>query len=107
MNSLKFAPHLITQILSGEKTSTWRLFDDKNIKEGEELIFINSETGEQFCTAKVTKTVTRTLGTLSDEDWIGHERYSSEEEMYKTFREYYGDKVDKNTEVKIVSFDLL
>jgi hypothetical protein len=107
MPTLKFAPHLVTQILSGDKTSTWRLFDDKNIKEGDDLIFINKETGEQFGIAKVNKIVIRTLGTLTDEDWTGHQRYSSEEEMYKTFRGYYGDKVDENTEVKIISFDLL
>jgi hypothetical protein len=107
MPTLKFAPHLVAQILSGEKTFTWRLFDDKNLKEGDKLAFINKETGEQFGTAKITKLVTRTLSTLTEEDWTGHQRYSSEEEMYKTFRGYYGDKVDENTEVKIISFDLL
>lgn len=28
MKSLKFASHLVEKITSGEKTSTWRLFDD-------------------------------------------------------------------------------
>jgi hypothetical protein len=107
MPTLKFAPHLVTQILSGQKTSTWRLFDDKNLKEGDELIFVNKETGEQFGIAKITKLVVRTLGTLSDVDWTGHETYSSEEEMYKTYSGYYGDKVDENTEVKILSFSFL
>lgn len=107
MKTLKFAPHLVTKILSGQKTTTQRLFDDKNLKEVDELIFENSETGEQFAKAKIKKVVVKTLGTLSDEDWIGQDRFSSEEEMYKVYRGYYGDKVDENTEVKIVTFTLL
>jgi hypothetical protein len=34
MKTLKFKPHLVEQILTGTKTSTWRLFDDKNIMGG-------------------------------------------------------------------------
>lgn len=107
MSTLKFAPHLVTQILSGQKTSTQRLFDDKNLKEGDELIFVNSETGEQFAKAKIEKVVVKTLGTLTEEDWVGQDKFSSEEEMYKVYKGYYGDKVDENTEVKIITYILL
>jgi hypothetical protein len=31
MKTLKFYDNLIPLILSGEKTSTWRIFDDKNL----------------------------------------------------------------------------
>jgi len=34
MKTLKFAPDLCAQILAGTKTSTWRLFDDKNLMGG-------------------------------------------------------------------------
>lgn len=33
--TLKFTPELSAKILSGEKTSTWRLFDDKNLQKGD------------------------------------------------------------------------
>ena len=105
MKTLKFAPHLVEQILSGEKTSTWRLFDDKDLQEGNELIFINKETTEQFGTATITSLKIRTLGTLTVDDWIGHEKFSSDEKMYASYRKYYGDKVDENSEVKILTFD--
>jgi len=105
MKTLKFTPQLVQKILSGEKTSTWRLFDDKDLKNGDGLAFINKETGEQFGLATITSLKIRTLGTLTDEDWVGHERFSSEEEMYSTYRKYYGDKVDKDSEVKILTFD--
>jgi hypothetical protein len=103
--TLKFAPELVSKILSGEKTSTWRLFDDKDLKLGDRLLFINKETGVQFGSAVITSLRIKTLGSLVPEDWIGHEAFSSEEEMYNTYKKYYGDKVDSNTEVKIIRFD--
>ncbi len=105
MKSLKFKPHLVEKILSGEKTSTWRLFDDKDLRIGDELIFINQETGKEFGKAKITNLKVKTLGTLTDDDWKGHERYTSKEEMYKHYRGYYGDKVNEDSELKIIDFD--
>lgn len=105
MKSLKFAPHLVEKILSGEKFSTFRLFDDKNMTLGDDLVFINKENGEEFGSAKITALKTKTLGTLTEDDWIGTDKYPSEEEMYKDFRKYYGDKVNENTEVKIIRFN--
>ncbi len=105
MKTLKFKPHLVAQILSGEKTSTWRLFDDKDLQVGDSLTFINQETQEEFGTAQITGMKVKTLGTLSDDDWAGHERYASEEEMYAHYRQYYGDRVGADSEVKIIAFD--
>jgi 16S rRNA (adenine1518-N6/adenine1519-N6)-dimethyltransferase len=104
MKTLKFKSHLCDQILDGSKTSTWRLFDDKDLQNGDELEFLNKDTGETFGTATITSLYTKTLGTLEDKDWEGHERFASDEEMYSTYRQYYGDSVDKNTEVKLLSF---
>jgi hypothetical protein len=105
MKKLKFAPELCIQILAGTKTSTWRLFDDKNLQTGDFLQFINTDTLEQFGVAKIISLKTTTLGTLEDADWQGHERFDSEEEMYNTYKTYYGDRVSPATEVKIIHFD--
>lgn len=105
MKTLKFKPHLVERILGGTKTSTWRLFDDKDLQVGDELAFMDKETGSQFGTAKVTDMKIKTLGTLTDEDWEGHEKYKSEEEMYEHYRSYYGEKVGPDSELKIISFD--
>lgn len=104
MKTLKFTPELCKLILSGDKTSTWRLFDDKDLTVGDDLEFVNKETGEVIALAVITSMKLKTLGTLTDEDWNGHERYSSEEEMYKAYREYYGDRVNSNSELKIIDF---
>ncbi len=104
MKTLKFAPQLVEQILHGEKTSTWRLFDDKDLQVGNELAFINKETGQKFGTAVVESLTVKTFGTLNDEDWAGHEKFASEDELYKTYSKYYGKIVGGHTEVKILSF---
>lgn len=104
MKTLKFTPELCTQILAGTKTSTWRLFDDKDLTAGDELTFVNKETLESFGTGEITQLYTKTLGTLVESDWIGHERFASDKVMYETYRSYYGDKVNPETEVKIIQF---
>ncbi len=106
MKTLKFTPELVLKILFGEKTSTWRLFDDKDLKVGDKLVLINKETGEEFGKAVITSLRIRTLGTLTDKDWVGHEKFASEAEMYATYRKYYGDKVNKDSEVKILTLEL-
>lgn len=53
----------------------------------------------------ITSLKIKTLNTISDEDWDGHVRYSSQEEMVEAFCKYYGDKVDLNSEVKILIYD--
>ncbi len=105
MKTLKFTPELVKKILSGEKISTWRLFDDKDLQIEDELEFINKETLETFGYAKITSLKIKTLGTLVDEDWVGHEKFFSEEEMYDAYKKYYGDKVNKDSELKIIAFD--
>ena len=105
MKTLKFEPKLCELILNGTKTATWRFFDEKDLRIGDTLQFITKETGEVFGTAVITDVYVKTLGTLNEADWAGHEGYPSEEIMYQTYRGYYGDKVNENTEVKIVRFD--
>jgi hypothetical protein len=104
MKTLKFAPELCEQIIARIKTSTWRLFDDKDLTVGDEINFVNKATLESFGTGEITQLYTKTLGTLEESDWIGHERFDSEEAMYSTYKTFYGDRVTPETEVKIIHF---
>lgn len=104
MKTLKFRPHLVEQITAGTKTCTWRLFDDKDLQEGDIIDVFNKETGDQFGVVTITNVRTKSLGELEEADWEGHDRYESEEAMYAEFRSYYGDSVNPNTDVKIISF---
>lgn len=53
MKKLKFANNLIHLILSGEKTSTWRLFDDKSLEIKDKLDFLDSEKEKKFAEAEI------------------------------------------------------
>lgn len=106
MKTLKFDEPLSRMILGGEKTTTWRLFDDKNLSEGDILNFVVSQTGKEFGTGKIIHVKETTLGSLTEDDWDGHEKFTSESEMYRTYEKYYGKKVDKNTLLKIIKFKL-
>ncbi len=107
LKSLKFAPHLVPMVLSGEKYSTWRLWDDKNIEVGDELKLLGWPDLEEFGEAKVVKIIVKPLGQLTEEDRLGHEGFASDEQMYETYTNYYGRPVDPLTTVKIIWFELL
>lgn len=108
MKVIKFADNLVPLILSGEKTSTWRLFDDKDLQMGDEFEFVNKQTGETFASAVATDVRLKRVSEIDETDFAdGHERYESLEDLVKTFQTYYGDQVDENTEVKIVKFKLI
>ena len=104
---IKFAPELISSILSGEKVSTWRLFDDKNLADGDILELLNKETLQHVATAQIIQVIEKPLGLLSDKDTRGHEKFNSDEEMYQTYKKYYNRSVDKDTIVKLIWFKLL
>ena len=107
MKTLKFAGNLIPLIISGKKTSTWRLFDDKNLKVDDRVVFINKSTDQEFATAKIVAVKEKTIDEIKDEDFIGHERFESEEEMLETYRSYYGKDVTGATPVKMIEFIIL
>lgn len=101
MKTLKFTPELCALIISGDKTATWRFFDDKDLQVGDTLSFVNSVTMQSIGTAVITKIITKTLATLTEPDWLGHERFVSEDAMYATYRSYYGDNITSHTTVKL------
>lgn len=105
--TIKFRDYLVPLVLSGEKDSTWRLFDDKGLKEGDEVDLINWNTLEKFSEAIIVSTKAKMLKDLVDSDFDGHERFESEEKMYEEYRKYYGDKVTPESVVKIIKFKLL
>lgn len=105
--TLKFAENLVPLVLSGSKTATWRLFDDKHLQVGDELSLVNQKTGEEFTQAKVVSIKEKELGVVTEADFNGHERYESREKMFEMYRSYYGDKVNEKTVVKMIDFELL
>jgi ribonuclease HI len=110
MKTLKFDHELAKLILAGEKTSTWRLYDDKDLSVDDEIKFIdkidpkNSASWKMIGEGQVTEVVEKKLGSVTEDDMKGHEAFSSKEEMLNTYKDYYGERVTFDTPVKIVFF---
>ena len=110
MKTLKLNHELARLVLSGQKNSTWRIKDDKNIAVNDDLEFIDKvdpekpDTWQKIGVARVDSVSEKRLGEVVSEDYQGHETYESKEEMIQTYRGYYGDDVNENTPVKIIRF---
>lgn len=107
MKRVHFAPNLVSLILSGKKTSTWRLWDDKDLTTGDIVEFADSKTREVFTKAELIKVVEKPFKELTEEEKLGHEKYTNEKELFKTFEVYYHKPVNENTLFKIVQFKLI
>ncbi|MBI2268112.1 MAG: ASCH domain-containing protein [Candidatus Blackburnbacteria bacterium] len=107
MKILKFSPELVPIILNGSKTSTWRLFDDKNLTEDDKLSLVNRETLKEFAKAKITSVKQTTFGKLTKEDKDGHESFKNDKKMYETYSHYYNCDINKTTPLKIIRFQLM
>ena len=105
MKTLKFRENLSKLILAGEKDTTWRLFDDKNLSVGDEVSFLIWETEEEFGRVKITYVNETIFGKLTEEDWEGHEKFESEKEMYETFSRFYNREVTKDSPLKVIKFE--
>ena len=110
MKTLKFNHQLASMIISGQKTSTWRINDEKNLSVDDEIQIvdkvdrIDKSTWTVIGTARINQILAKRLGQINNEDFEGHEEYSSKEEMINTFKGYYGEDINENTAVKIVQF---
>ncbi len=107
MKTLKFRENLANEILAGRKTATWRLFDDKDLQVGDKLDLLIWETKEKFADAEIILVQEKKLGDIKDEDFVGHEKFASRDEMLLSYKSFYGDKVTWETSVKIINFKLV
>lgn len=107
MKKLKFKKELAELILEGKKTSTWRLFDDKDLQTNDEVEFIVSETGKVFAHATLGEVYEKKIGVMTAEDKHGHEDYNNDEEMLIEFSKYYEKEITLETLIKIIKFNLI
>lgn len=105
--TLKFDTHLIPLILKGEKKSTWRIFDDKDLKNNDIVDFLDTSTKEKFATVRLTKVIEKPFSELNEEDWSGHEKYNSDKEMYEHYTKAYSTNIGPETKVKIIWFEII
>ena len=106
MKQLKFSEPLPNLILNGEKNTTWRINDTKEISEGDEISLCHNK-GLEFAKIKALYVEEKPFKNLTEKDKEGHEKFENDEEMYATYSKYYQTTVGPNTKVKIVKFKLI
>lgn len=111
MKTLKLNHRLAKAIASNGKTSTWRLFDEKNIAVNDVVLAIDKlkpkdrSTWQVFGKLTINKIVEKRLRDVSESDYDDYDRYYSLEQMLGVFRGYYrGKTVSPDTPVKILYF---
>lgn len=113
MKTIKLDHVLADLVRKGEKTTTWRIYDDKDLHVNDELSLIdkvdpkNPETWVSFANAVIDTIIEKRLGDIKEQDYIGHEKFKSQDHMLQAYQHYYGPQVTLNTPVKIVHFSLL
>lgn len=104
MKTIKFAPHLVAHLRDGTKTTTWRLFDDKDLVVGDVIALVDKESLVHVGTARIASVHAKALGAVTSVELTEH-GYPDINAMYDNLRSYYGDRVTPDTEVKMITFD--
>ncbi len=112
MKKLKLDHELAELVLNGQKWSTWRMFDDKDLSVNDEVELIDKvkpddpEAWIPIGIARINQIIERRLGDIEESDLDGREGFESREEMLRKFQRNYGANVTFDTPVKIIHFDL-
>lgn len=105
-NIIGFAPNLVPLILNGSKTLTYRKGDKYDfLKIGDEIDVKDSSNDKVFAKVKITQKSYSTFADLPF-DQVGHEVYSSKEEMRNTFKKYYGEISDEE-KILVLGFSVI
>ncbi|OGD56970.1 hypothetical protein A2V71_03275 [Candidatus Berkelbacteria bacterium RBG_13_40_8] len=104
---LKFDEDQVSKVLKGEISTTVRMFDEKDLKEGDHIVLIERESGEEFGRADVIFVYEKKFGEVEEQDLNNHDVYESLMHMYEKYKDYYGDEVNDETPVKIIRFKLV
>lgn len=112
MKTLKLEHPLAEMVLAGKKTSTWRMFDDKDLAVNDIVAVIDKVdpadrgTWRVIGELKINKIVELRLDDIENADIIGHEAFDSKAAMLKVYQDYYPNQnVTFDTPVKILHFE--
>lgn len=112
MKTLKLDHELADMVRRGDKTTTWRIYDDKDIRVNDQIELLDKvnpgdpSTWQPVGTARVDKVVEKRLGDVTTMDFEGHGDFKSREEMLKVYQKYYGPQVTFETPIKMIHFTL-
>lgn len=110
MKSLKLNHEFAQQVLSGQRTSTWRINDDKDLHVNEDVQLVdkvdllNPSSWRPIGVARITTILEKQLGKVTQHDIAPGEQLKPLKALIDEFRGYYGHQVNAETPVKIITF---
>jgi ribonuclease HI len=113
MKILKLDHQFAQQVLSGERRSTWRMFDEKHLSVGDEIQIVDKVDPDDDGTwliigeGKIEQVTEKRLADVSENEYKTEEAYTSLDDILAEFRKFYGPLVTSATPVKIVKFSFV
>ncbi len=113
MKQLKFEHVYAEKIKKGEKTATFRVNDDKDIIAGDRVELVdkvdNTSPSSWLLTGVllIKEVEIKAITQLGTEYFNSGGDFKDSLEMIATFRRFYGEHVDENTQVTILKFEFI
>lgn len=111
MKKLKLDHAAAQKVLSGKVSSTWRLYDDKDLTVNDAVALIDKvdpaapQTWRVIGVATITRVVEKRIGDIEQSDMRAGEDFDSPEILLEAMRQRYGMNVEWDTAIKLVYFD--
>lgn len=110
MKQLKFSHKAAQLINSGDKRSTFRMFDDKDISVNDEIEIIDKvdpnrpSTWRPICIVKVNSVIQKRLSNIDSDDLTKYDIYPTFDKLLHAMKIYYGNRFNAESTIKIISF---
>lgn len=110
--SVKFNSELLDDVLSGEKKTTWRVWEKdwekSKLTDPGQFFTVQSANGDKVGLAQVKWIKRTTIGLLTQEDKKYHEEFSDVESIIEELSRYYPDKnITPSTQITVIRFKVL
>jgi len=99
-----FAPPFPKILFTGEKNKTFRVTGGENYKVGDKISLCYAN-GDEFAVAVIKEKYKKRFKDLTTSDWQGHERFASDEEMYKIYSNWEGFQITPKTQLEIICYE--
>jgi hypothetical protein len=100
---LIFAPPYPLILFTGGKIKTFKVTGAENYNVGDEISLCYPDLAE-FAQALIFQKYEKKFRDLTEEDWRGHERFASDEEMYKIYSAWGGFQVRPDTGLTVLGY---
>ena len=114
MKTLKLDHEIAEQIRQKRRTSTWRMYDDKNVSVNDDIELIDKvdptdpQSWVSLGTVRVDSIAEKRLSDITAADYQDDEQpFASSEEMLLYFQKHYGPQITLDSAVKIIGSQYL